>query len=55
MLTVSMGLVYVQTVALGVFVLQILLSNIWLRQFKYGPLEWIWRMLTYGKVLKLTK
>lgn len=51
----SMGLVYVQTVALGVFILQMFLSNIWLRQFKYGPLEWIWRMLTYGKVLKLSK
>lgn len=51
----SMGLIYVQLVAFGVFILQMLLSNIWLHRFKYGPLEWIWRMLTYGKVLKLTK
>lgn len=22
---------------------------------QFGPLEWIWRMFTYGKVFKLTK
>lgn len=51
----SMGLVYVQLIALGVFIVQMFLSNVWLQYFKYGPLEWIWRMLTYGKVLKLAK
>lgn len=51
----SMGLIYIQLVAVGVFIFQMVFSNVWLRYFKYGPLEWIWRMLTYGKVLKLTK
>jgi len=27
----------------------------WLRRFRYGPAEWIWRQLTYGKVLPLKK
>lgn len=51
----SMGLIYVQLIAVGVFILQMVFSNMWLKYFRYGPLEWIWRMLTYGKVLKLIK
>jgi uncharacterized protein len=29
--------------------LQLLLSPVWLRWFEYGPFEWIWRALAYGK------
>ena len=42
-------------VAVGVFILQILLSKLWLRYFKFGPLEWLWRCLTYGKLFALKK
>ena len=42
-------------IGLGVYVLQIIYSNIWFKYFNYGPLEWIWRMLTYGKQLKILK
>lgn len=45
----SFGLVYVELTALAVFFLQILLSHLWLRYFRFGPLEWLWRMLTYGR------
>jgi uncharacterized protein len=45
------GLIYVELIAAGVFAFQILFSGIWLRYFRFGPLEWIWRMLTYGKYL----
>lgn len=38
-----------------VFVLQILFSSLWLRYFSFGPAEWIWRQLTYGKVIRLKK
>ena len=44
----SMGLVYVELTASIIFVLQIFLSHWWLSHFRFGPLEWIWRMLTYG-------
>jgi uncharacterized protein len=27
---------------------QIILSTWWLRRYKYGPFEWVWRSLTYG-------
>jgi uncharacterized protein len=50
----TMGLMHVELVALGVFLLQALCSYVWLRRFRFGLLEWLWRMLTYGKRLKLT-
>ncbi|MDR1886482.1 MAG: DUF418 domain-containing protein [Prevotellaceae bacterium] len=51
----AMGLVHVELIAAGVFLFQILYSYVWLRYLQFGPLEWIWRMLTYGKLLKLTR
>ncbi|MFC7302420.1 DUF418 domain-containing protein [Cognatiluteimonas weifangensis] len=30
-----------------VFALQLLLSHWWLARFRYGPLEWLWRGVTY--------
>lgn len=31
---------------IGVYLLLFLFSIVWLRYFKYGPLEWVWRCLT---------
>ena len=45
----SYGLVYVELTAFAVFVLQIVVCKWWLRHFRFGPLEWVWRMLTYGR------
>ena len=28
---------------------QILFSRAWLRRFRFGPLEWLWRSVTYGR------
>jgi uncharacterized protein len=33
----------------AVWVIQIIWSHIWLRYFRFGPLEWLWRSLTYWK------
>ena len=30
-------------------------SNYFLKKYRYGPLEWIWRSATYLKLQKLTK
>jgi uncharacterized protein len=35
-------------IALLIFVAQILFSVLWLGFFRYGPVEWLWRSLTYG-------
>lgn len=32
-----------------VWILQLYMSPIWIRHFKYGPVEWLWRTLTYWK------
>jgi uncharacterized protein len=34
---------------LAVFALQIPLSRWWLSRFQFGPFEWLWRSLTYGR------
>ena len=47
------GLVGTELIALGVYALQIAISCLWLRHFRFGPIEWIWRMLTYGQRLPL--
>lgn len=51
----SVGLGATEIIALGVFSFQIVFSAVWLSVFQYGPLEWIWRMLTYGKWLNILK
>ncbi len=33
----------------AVYVAQILFSLAWLHYFNYGPMEWLWRALTYGQ------
>lgn len=45
----SLPLAGVELVALLIFIAQMILSSLWLRAFRYGPLEWIWRILTYGR------
>jgi uncharacterized protein len=31
------------------FVLQVPLSVFWFRRFPYGPMEYLWRLLSYGR------
>ncbi len=37
-------------VVFGIWVLQLLISPVWLRHYRFGPLEWLWRSLTYWKL-----
>ena len=39
----------------GVWVLQLVWSPLWLSRFEMGPLEWVWRCLTYGRRVPLLK
>ncbi len=48
-----LGLWHIELIALTTFLLQILFSLLWLRYFRFGPLEWLWRMLTYGSWLDM--
>jgi uncharacterized protein len=38
-----------------IFALQVLLSVWWLERFRFGPVEWLWRRLTYGGPLPLVR
>ena len=35
--------------------IMLLWSKPWLERYRYGPLEWLWRCLTYGKVFPLKR
>lgn len=45
------------TLALGVavYAIQLLWSAWWLNRFRFGPLEWCWRIMTYGKLQALRR
>jgi uncharacterized protein len=34
-------------IVLGMWLFSLAVSPIWLRYFRFGPLEWCWRSLTY--------
>jgi uncharacterized protein len=48
---------YVQLwgVVATVWALQLVWSPLWLARFRMGPLEWVWRRLTYGRRVPLRK
>ena len=47
--------IYFVPIVLVVFTVQIILSKMWMSNFSYGPLEWIWRTLTYLNVMPIKK
>tara|TARA_R110002072_G_scaffold43558_1_gene122165 strand:- start:10710 stop:12017 length:1308 start_codon:yes stop_codon:yes gene_type:complete len=36
-------------IVFGIWIFQLITSPIWLKYFQFGPFEWLWRSLTYGK------
>jgi len=54
-LAFEMPLWAVLIVALSIFCIQIIISTQWLKHFRFGPLEWIWRMMTYQKYISIRK
>ena len=39
----------------GAWVIMLLWSKAWLSAFRFGPLEWLWRCLTYGKLFPIRR
>ncbi len=39
----------------AIWLLQLVISKPWLERFRFGPAEWAWRTLTYGKRQQLTR
>ncbi len=42
-------------VVAAIFIFQMIASPIWLHYFRFGPLEWVWRSLTYWKLQPMWK
>ncbi|GGG92026.1 DUF418 domain-containing protein [Silvibacterium dinghuense] len=37
-------------IVVAIWAVQLLVSPLWLQRFRFGPLEWMWRSLTYWKM-----
>ena len=42
-------------IALAIIAVQIPLSAWWLRRYEFGPMEWVWRRLTYRQPLQMRR
>lgn len=51
----KLGLAWLGLISLAIYILFITGSKLWLSKFRYGPLEFIWRELTYRTTLKFIK
>ena len=45
----ALGLV----LAVVIFTAQIFISKYWFKHYQFGPMEWIWKSLTYGKLFRM--
>ena len=49
----TFGLAQLWGIALAIYAAQVVASSVWLRYFSQGPIEWLWRCLTLGKMCPL--
>lgn len=56
-LFITPQLSYIDTllICITVYAIQLAFSMVWLQFFKMGPLEWIWRIITYWKVIPIKR
>ena len=43
----EVGPIFFTLIGLSIMIFQIMFSHWWLSKFKYGPVEWMWRSITY--------
>jgi len=44
----QLGVSSALAIGIAVYIAQVLFSARWLRRYRYGPVEWLWRSLMYG-------
>jgi uncharacterized protein len=49
------SLLYGSSLGIGIFGLQLVFCTFWLKHFFNGPIEWLWRIFTYLKFLRLKR
>lgn len=42
-------------IAIAIWIVQLIYSPLWLKYFRYGPFEWLWRSLAYNKIQSFKK
>jgi uncharacterized protein len=52
-LAFELGAFYSMLLGLLIIIFQIAFAHVWFSYFNYGPVEWIWRNLTYFKIYPL--
>ncbi|HEU5134293.1 MAG TPA: DUF418 domain-containing protein [Steroidobacteraceae bacterium] len=45
----KIGATAIVGIVIGFFAVQVLVSRWWLKRYTFGPMEWVWRALTYGE------
>ena len=40
---------------MAIYAFQLLFSNLWIKHYYYGPLEWLWRTGTWFKIFPLKR
>lgn len=48
-----LGSAHILPLALVIFAIEIPLCVWWLRRFRFGPAEWVWRTITYGRLQQM--
>ena len=51
----KLHLQWVPPIAFFIYILQVLFSRWWMSRYTYGPVEWVWRQLSYGKRFPIKK
>ena len=51
----QVSLVQLFFLAIGLYAFQVVFSYVWLKFFRFGLLEWVWRCLTYAKLFPLKR
>ncbi|KJD34985.1 hypothetical protein PW52_12885 [Tamlana sedimentorum] len=51
----KIGLIPTFAISIIIVIIQIIASNIWLKHYRFGPFEWVWRSLTYKKRINIRR
>jgi uncharacterized protein len=52
-LTDKVGIPMQIAITLAIWTTQLIYSPIWLARYRFGPIEWFWRSLSYGRWFEL--
>ena len=46
----KLGPAMASLIGISLYAVQLIVSPLWLSRFQFGPVEWLWRSLTYGRM-----